>query len=131
MAISSSTRERLHQRCARAREGKLLARWRPDLTAALYHGCEDEGTEQCSRKKMEEGGVGSKSRAGRGRRPWEGVVIPCTVDELRLGELVTNQAGETMERGTPACCRKRRAPPSMEEAGARASCPCRTWEGGR
>lgn len=57
MVILSSTREGLHQRCARARarEGKLLASWRPDLTAALYHGCEDEGTEHCSRKNGERG----------------------------------------------------------------------------
>lgn len=37
------------------------------------------------------------------------------------GELDRNQAGKAIERGTPACCRKGRTPPSMEEAGARAS----------
>jgi hypothetical protein len=50
---------------------------------------------------------------------WKNGTGPGRAEEQ--GELAKNQAGKMMERGTLACCRNGRAPPSKEEARARAS----------
>jgi hypothetical protein len=67
-------------------------------------------------KTMEEGGVDSKSREG--TTSMGGVVVPCTVDELRLGKLVRNQSrGDDGERDTGLLQEGEgsASPPSMEE----------------
>jgi hypothetical protein len=98
MTISSSTREGLHQRCARARKGKLLVSWRPDLTVALYHG---------ELKTMEKSsGMGIKG-ASTGTPAMEGV--PCAEPERRDHRLGGAEGaivgGDTMGKLGQGLCR--------------------------